>query len=177
LRGHQHVQSTRQPTRAVDEHDVARPASDAAGDLCGREQRDREHPRDRPIEGRGLGRDVHFVREEPICPGALVPQWRAVHHHRVARSEPADSRTHRSDGARSLHAQGHRRPDAHVPVAGPHQVFPVADARREDVDQDLAIARSGRVRKLELLDRSSEDADAGGLHAVSIAKTGRIGFM
>jgi hypothetical protein len=112
--------------------------------------------------------------KEPLRPGSLIEQWRAVDEHLVTLGKPAHARPDRPDDTGRLDAERHRWPDTDIPGAGPDQIVPVGDARSMDLDEDAVDARLRRFREIERLDRPPEGADPGGAHAASIAAARQI---
>jgi hypothetical protein len=87
-----------------------------------------------------------------------------VGEHLVARCQARHVLADRGDDTRRLDAERQRRPAAHVPVADPDELVPVADTCRVHRDHDLVRRRRPGRRDLEHAHLAAECVDAGGLH-------------
>ena len=72
-----------------------------------------------------------------------------------------DLGAHRRHDPCRLDSKRHRRCPAHIPVSSPDNVIPIADARRLDRDQHLALTQSARIGHLERPNGATELFDPG----------------
>ncbi len=168
---HRHDQLARDPAGAVHEDRVVGPAGGRGNDLQGSEERHRQCSGDRPFQLGRHPRHVGGVRHEPLGPCPLIAERRTVDEDAVAGYETGHSRPDDANDTRRLHAQSHRRPDAHVPPAGPHEVVPVADPGCLHIDQDLVSGRGGRLGQHEGFHGSALRPHAGSSHQAPFARS------
>jgi hypothetical protein len=93
-----------------------------------------------------------------------VSQRQRMGKHLVARGQAGYLPADRGDHARRLHTKHQRRLAAHVPVADPDELVPVADPCSVHPNDDLVGRGRGRRRQLEQAHLAAERLDAGGLH-------------
>ena len=87
-------------------------------------------------------------------------------HHLVALAKLGHAGADRCDRAGRLRPERHWSRAADLPAADPDQLVPVADAGRDDLDQDLACGGRRRLVHLEDLDGLAEGCDPGRSHPV-----------
>jgi hypothetical protein len=86
----------------------------------------------------------------------LITQRQGVTHNLVTDREHRHIWPDLGHRARGLHAEGHRRPRAHIPAASANDVVPIAHASGLDREQHLAETWLSRVGELERFDLSTD---------------------
>ena len=87
-------------------------------------------------------------------------------HHLVALAQLGHARADRRDRPGRLRPERHRSRAADLPAADPDKLVPGADARRNDLDEDLACGRRRKLVHLEDLDGLAERCDPSHSHPV-----------